>query len=351
MRTAARAMIFDSSFDRITILTLDPHGARAEATLADLAEKKLTERATLTPAYRGDEMLAPDWFHASAGAWGCLKSHIRVLEDALRDGVQSLLVLEDDCIWLPESARLAREFLGEVPADWGQIYFGGQLRAKFPREALPGKVACLRARSVHRTHAYAVARATLPSLLQHIQQASDYRRAAARKNGKKRHLDHQLEAAHQSGAWPVYVPSYWLAGQRANYSVVRQREEPERWWQVPPKEPQLYTPLVVADRALTAAEQRQLYFGCRLSLGDPTIDEDVARAEGKAALLRIMKMVAQEALKDRRLPALHPWDDKCAILEKCWPAGVLRLSAAPDLSPWAGTVPYPHPWLNPEASS
>ncbi len=341
-------MIFDEYFDRITILTLDPHGDRAQSTLAELAEKELTESAALTHAYRGDEMLAPAWFKASAGAWGCLKSQIRVIEDALRDRVRCLLVLEDDCIWLPDAARLAREFLTEVPADWGQIYFGGQLRAKFPSEALTGKVACLRARSVHRTHAYAVSRATMPRLLQHIQHAPDYIRAAARKNGKKRHLDHQLETAHQRGDWPVYVPSYWLAGQRENYSVVRQREEPERWWQVPPKQPHHYTPLVVADKAPTPAEKRQLYFGCRLSLGDPTIDEDVARAQGKTALLRIMKTVAQEALKDRRVPALHPWEEKRAILERCWPAGVLRLSAKPDLARWCGTLCYPHPWLNPD---
>lgn len=343
-------MILNEYFDRIVILTLDPRGDRACATLSELTEKNLAKSAELMRGYRGEEMLPPEWFKASAAAWGCLKSHIRVLEDAIRDGVQRLLVLEDDCIWLPEASRLAQRFLMEVPADWGQIYFGGQMRARFPSEPLRGKLACVRARAVHRAHAYAVSRATLPLMLQHVQRAPDYIRAAARAKGKKRHFDHQLEVAHRRGDWPVYAPSYWLAGQRENYSLVTAKHEHERWWQLLPRDAPSGAPLILADTLPTPSQVRKLHFGYNLSSSNPTIDLDVQWAKGRAELVRTMKIIAHEALRHRRLPAIHPWPEKRALLEKHWAGDLFKLSDSPDLDALSGLPAYPHPWVNPTSA-
>lgn len=325
-------MIFDDYFERIVIISLDPAGERARRTLGELRLRNLSASAIAVQAQRGENLQQPTWFKASAGAWGCLNSHLDAIENAHRDGAQSLLVLEDDCTWLPDAAPRAQAFLADVPADWGQIYFGGQLREEFPPQRLE-KSACLRASSVHRTHAYAVNRAVMPALLAHARRWEDFEAEAVRPGGKKRHLDHQLEVAHRRGDWAVYIPAYWLAGQRENFSEVRGALEPERWWQWVPEGIERRLPLIVADSPPTAEQMRRLHFGYKLSPQDRTIDVGVEQTDDIAELLDTMVIIAEEAFIHRRLPAIHPWKEKCEWLRQKWPAGVVPLSESGDLEP------------------
>ena len=54
---------------------------------------------------------------ASAGEYGCYLSHLALLKDASRTG-KSVLVLEDDCDFLPEAAGYA------LPPEW-DVFYGG----------------------------------------------------------------------------------------------------------------------------------------------------------------------------------------------------------------------------------
>jgi Glycosyl transferase family 2/Glycosyltransferase family 25 (LPS biosynthesis protein) len=60
----------------------------------------------------------------SPGAWGYLKSMQRVLEQALIDQVDSVLVLDDDCIFHKDSEKIFAEVVAEVPDDWMILQLG-----------------------------------------------------------------------------------------------------------------------------------------------------------------------------------------------------------------------------------
>lgn len=118
-----------------------------------------------------DGLVAPTpagWI-SGPGAWGCLQSHRRILEDALHDNLSSILVLEDDAFFPPEFAEEVGAFLKKVPVDWQCLMLGGQ-HIKF-QERPPVRVGSgvLRCVNCQRTHAYALRGSLIRDLYQRWQ--------------------------------------------------------------------------------------------------------------------------------------------------------------------------------------
>ena len=68
----------------------------------------------------------PKRWISGGGAYGCQQSHIQVLQRALMDKVESILVLEDDCEFRPTFKKDVQKFVGSVPSDWEALMIGGQ---------------------------------------------------------------------------------------------------------------------------------------------------------------------------------------------------------------------------------
>jgi glycosyltransferase involved in cell wall biosynthesis/GR25 family glycosyltransferase involved in LPS biosynthesis len=60
----------------------------------------------------------------SAGAWGYLKSYIGILEKALREGHQSILILDDDALFHRDFKALFSTAVRELPEDWKIFQLG-----------------------------------------------------------------------------------------------------------------------------------------------------------------------------------------------------------------------------------
>lgn len=345
-------MIFDEAFGRVVIISLgnEQGKARAARAIADLREKGLSEKAEVMRAVDGKVCLPSDWFKAGKGAWGCLMSHVRIVQDALMDGLDSVLIIEDDCVWQKSAAKLAAEFMGQVPDDWGQIYFGGQHRSERRPKFVPDCPAVIRAHRVHRTHCYALRRNAMVKFLQHVMYAPDYIEAAAKEGGRPMHIDHQLEVAHQRGDWPVYCPSFWLAGQGENVSHINGNRWPDKWWHIIFSAAHRKLPVIIADREPTLQEMRYIHFGNHTDPKAPTLDGGMVLAKTTADCLHLMEVIAQEAFKLQRLPGVANLEDRPKWLEEKWSAGAIRLSTNPDLEalcdfPNNGFVE--HRWFNP----
>lgn len=75
-------------------------------------------------AIDGNKVVLPrDWNH-SAGAYGCLLSHVQVVRDARDAGVSSVLILEDDVVLDPQFKEKFTIFVQELPADWDMLFLG-----------------------------------------------------------------------------------------------------------------------------------------------------------------------------------------------------------------------------------
>ena len=166
-------------FPRIVLISLARHPDKAAAALRRLAECGMARAADVTvqAAWPGDVGPAPAWFRAGNGAWGCLMSHVRAVQQALLDGVERVLLLEDDVVFHPRAPQWLERLMTEVPRDWDQLYLGGQhLKEATP---VPGTPSVWRARNVNRTHAYALHRRGYARFLQHVLHAPDYIRRGA----------------------------------------------------------------------------------------------------------------------------------------------------------------------------
>jgi hypothetical protein len=162
-------------------------------------------------AVDGSVVAIPKTWNKGPGAWGCMLSHRAILSAAIRDGVSSLFVLEDDAFPVPDFARLAGEFMARVPSDWDCLMFGAE--HLLPALAMsPGVVRCCAA---NRTHAYAVRGRMMPVLLDSWERTVN------------EHCDIVLAALMRH--FFVYAPDPFLIGQAGGYSDVTRTDEPVRF--------------------------------------------------------------------------------------------------------------------------
>ena len=218
-------------FDKVFVINCAHRPDRLAQFKEEVESKNLGDLSKITvfPAVIGDYTGHPAGWGAGNGAWGCLQSHRRVMEDLMhmRDdrgalAWDSALILEDDVFFLENALQDLHNFMLEVPCSWGQIYLGGQHRAKTTETGLP---MVRKGGSINRTHAYAVSGEYINRVYQHISYMMDYTG-----DGNHKHVDHQLELAHQRGDWPVYCPVKWVCGQRAGSSNISGKTQADMTW-------------------------------------------------------------------------------------------------------------------------
>jgi hypothetical protein len=66
------------------------------------------------------------WWHEGGGARRCYRSHLNTFETCLNDRIESVLIIEDEAILVPDFAKRAQAFLKEVYDNWDMLYLGGQ---------------------------------------------------------------------------------------------------------------------------------------------------------------------------------------------------------------------------------
>jgi len=290
-------------FNRTYVISLPHHSDRRKRLFRCLRGAVSPNRMEVFEAIHGDSLPAPAYWRQGNGSWGCLCSHVRLLQEIWQKGYERALILEDDTIISPALIDRTRQFFEEAPTDWGQMYLGGQHQAE--------PTICdgyMIGNSVNRTHAYAVQRHAIPAILQHIQHAPDYIAHPWR------HVDHQMEVAHQRKTWKVVCPEWWLFGQGENQSAINGNFHPDKWWDWASWETVEDLPWVIVPPDITDAAfariRKHIHLGWHC---DETgrYDSGVQaglRRRSRAGLKRSAKSIAEEAYAMRRLPAFAPKD-------------------------------------------
>lgn len=204
--------------DAVLVVSLASRADRLDAFLARIPGDWPLPVPALFAAVDGRQEQRPSWWRGPPGAWGCYRSHAEIIACCLEAGVDRVLILEDDCTFVPDfAAKLAAI---DVPADCQQLYLGGQHLS--PPAAGPDGLVV--ARNVNRTHAYAVLGRQALELL------ADHLRPISRNWTSKHHVDHHYGLLHARGKIMAYAVCPWLCGQAAGQSDVGRGSTTERWW-------------------------------------------------------------------------------------------------------------------------
>jgi hypothetical protein len=155
----------------------------------------------------------PNGWKSGSGSRGCQQSHLAVLGEAIRNKVDSLLILEDDACLATNFASSIAKFMADVPSNWDCLMLGGQHRNGSPIFVSPNIVRCL---NCQRTHAYIVRGKSMAML---------YSLYDSMTTG---HIDHL--AGRWQPDWHVYAPNPFLIGQAAGKSDITCRTDTVRFW-------------------------------------------------------------------------------------------------------------------------
>ncbi|HEU4933665.1 MAG TPA: glycosyltransferase family 25 protein [Pyrinomonadaceae bacterium] len=113
-------------------------------------------------AVDGQQTIVPANWSDSAGAYGCLRSHLEIIKEARRLGWPNVLIFEDDAALDPELHEKFSSYLQQVPSDWEMLHFGANHMAA-PVEVSANVV---RITSANSTFAYALNAAVFDSFIE-----------------------------------------------------------------------------------------------------------------------------------------------------------------------------------------
>jgi len=198
------------AFDRVVCINLDERADRWEqvqqTAAAILGDAKLQRFSAIKPD------LALQRVHN--GRAGCLLSHRRVIENAYRDGLESVLVFEDDLSFdlkFEERIGPTIQTLGGTP--WDLFYLGVTPKAPL----LPAGDGLVRTLGGMTTHAIAYHRRAMPELLKRLPDENRVLRFLSRHKSVDRYY-----CQHVAARMRCYASSPLLVFQRDDFSDIQQ---------------------------------------------------------------------------------------------------------------------------------
>lgn len=111
------------SFTKTVCINLDRRPSRWQRIQTELARHGF-ESVERFSAIDGNTIEKPSHWTASAGAYGCLLSHVQVIRDARASGAENVLIFEDDAVLDPKFEDKFARFIKEAPDDWDMLYLG-----------------------------------------------------------------------------------------------------------------------------------------------------------------------------------------------------------------------------------
>lgn len=210
----SKHQLFDY-FDRVVVLNLKRRRDRLEQFRKNIYSKGWPFLDPIVfNAIDGHLVPCPEGWESGGGAWGCMQSHRQILERALMDGVQRLLVLEDDCKVKKTFVDDISIFLRNVPPEWDQLMLGGQHHG--PSTDIGDSI--FKCTNCQRTHAYAVT----PKLMQELYKI--WHKTTV-------HCDWVMGQAQLNNN--VYAPKKFVFGQARSQSDINGAINPAKFW-IPP---------------------------------------------------------------------------------------------------------------------
>nr|WP_314262213.1 glycosyltransferase family 25 protein [uncultured Devosia sp.] len=122
-----------ATFERVRIINLKTRTDRRRETSAEFARLGLPVDGGRVAFHEAKRPSDPGGFQ-TIGARGCFFSHLGILEAALDDGVENVLIVEDDLDFSRDAEHLLPAALGQLATRHWDVFYGGLLSCSIPAE-------------------------------------------------------------------------------------------------------------------------------------------------------------------------------------------------------------------------
>jgi glycosyl transferase family 25 len=130
-----RRMNLNQFFPHKVCINLDRRTDRWQKMLERFAQHDIQQVERFPAVCSENTAIPAEWAHLP-GAYGCLRSHLTIIEQARNEARQSVLILEDDAVFAPELNDMFASSIDQLPADWDMLLFGG-LHGEPPQPVSP----------------------------------------------------------------------------------------------------------------------------------------------------------------------------------------------------------------------
>lgn len=113
---------------------------------------------------------SPKAEHKLFATWACLHSHLAVIRHAQQEHWDSVLILEDDCVFQPYTPAVLKRVAEQIAAqNWDLVYLGGTLKKGGLHQKVSSNL--YRVNRVRLAHAYVVRSSLYAQILQEAPQS------------------------------------------------------------------------------------------------------------------------------------------------------------------------------------
>jgi len=207
-------------FDEVWVISLSRRADRLARFWKEINKSNWPfRRPAVFSAIDGDRVGVPKFWQTGGGSYGCLRSHLVLLERAIQNGLSSMLVVEDDAVFMPTFENDVRNFFANVPSDWECLMLGGQHVDSKPTQVKPGVVRAGGGGGIQRTHCYALRGSKAMKALY-----LTWANAAV-------HCDWVMGPC--MSKFNTYAPDPFLVGQSDGTSDISGAQNPTKFWRPP----------------------------------------------------------------------------------------------------------------------
>lgn len=199
-------------YQRIVCINLDSRPDRWELFKSQYPDFAFPVHVERFSAIDGRNIPRPSWWQSWESNWGCYLSHRQVLEQAWEQGLENLLVFEDDAVFIEQFAKRVQEFHAMLPVSAEWIFYGGEhfKPTIYPIERV-NQCVC-RANRIVRTHAYGIrSRRALRQILDWIQSSEKWYHF---------HVDTRFADLMMRHSIECFAPNKWLVHQNPGRSDI-----------------------------------------------------------------------------------------------------------------------------------
>ena len=216
------------NFDKIFLISLTKKRSNRVAEFMDhLPHDWNMGKISVFDAIDGDNEELPLWWPKNMkGSYGCLKSHLSILNSIVSQNLLNTLIMEDDAIFCDNFIQRLEDVCRDLPDDWEQLYLGGQHLAKFK---VINKY-LVRGENINRTHCYIIRnKHTAQKMINYLIDKDFWIKNLIH---KRYHIDYAYGTMHKNNNIVAYASLPFLSGQKSTQfsDTGSSISSVNRWW-------------------------------------------------------------------------------------------------------------------------